>query len=275
MLRRRAGVLAAALVLLLVAGCGGDDDGGSKDAEAILREYALTSRDLVDGWPPPQAAPEIARLSIDAQRPRVDGVARLAERAQKLADDSKDEEAAAYAALATAMTGTHADLQRKLGVIGRDEYWALDFYCSGLDETLAAARQQAVAVDGVIAQLEVDAPPDVLSRDGGALATAARCRDAVNEAAGPLASPAGGFAEGLDERAEHVGRRTRSCRRRCRPSTPARPSSSRGATHCARSSPTTSSSSTPRAPSTPPPARARRSPPRRSGRRTGRRWTRR
>ena len=204
MLRRRAGLLAALVAVLLVAGCGGDDDGGTKDVEAILREYALTSRDLVDGWPPPQAAPEIARLSIDAQRPRVDSVARLAERARHLADDANGDQAAAYAALANAMTTTHADLERKLGVIGRDEYWALDFYCSGLDQTLVAAREQAAAVDGVIAQLELDAPPDLLSREGGALATAARCRDAVNEAAKPLASTAGGFTEGMDERAEHV-----------------------------------------------------------------------
>ena len=102
------------------------------------------------------------------------------------------------------MATTHADLERKVGVIGRDEYWALDFYCGGLDETLAAARQQATAVDGIIAVLEIDSPPDLLSRDGGALATAARCRDAVNEAATPLASTAGGFTEGMDERAEHV-----------------------------------------------------------------------
>ena len=204
MLRRRAGVLAAVLAVLLLTACGGGGDDGSEDAEAILREYALTARDLVNDWPPPQAAPEIARLSLDAQRPRVDSVNRLAERAQALADDAKGDRAAAYAALAKGITATHADLERKLGVIGRDEYWALDFYCGGLDETLAAARQQAAAVDGVIAVLEIDSPPDLLSRDGGALATAARCRDAVNEAATPLASTAGGFTEGMDERAEHV-----------------------------------------------------------------------
>jgi hypothetical protein len=204
MRRRRASALAAVVAVLLVAGCGGDGDGGSKDAEAILREYAQTARELVEGWPPPQAAPEIARLSLDAQQPRVDSVGRLADRAQSLADGAKGEQAAAYGALAAAMQTTHADLARKLAVIGRDEYWALDFYCSGLDQTLAAAKQQAAAVDAVIVQLGIDAPPDILSRDGGALATAARCRDAVNEAAKPLASPSGGFVAGMDERADHV-----------------------------------------------------------------------
>ena len=203
-MRRRAGALAAMVVALLVGACGAGDDDGSADAQAILREYALTARDLVEGWPPPQAAPEIARLSLDTQRPRVDGVARLAERAQALADDAEGDRASAYAALASAIGATHADLARKLEVIGRDEYWSLDFYCGGLDDTIAAARAQSTAIDGVIALLDVDAPPDLLSREGGLLATVARCRDAVNEASRPLASPAGGFTAGMEQRADHV-----------------------------------------------------------------------
>jgi hypothetical protein len=196
-------LLLAVLGLAIVAGCGGGDDAG-EEADAILRAYADHARTLSERWPGVGDGPTTAREAAAAQRPTIDDIGELAGRASDLAADADGDQAAALEHLAAGLAATRESLAARVELLGRDALWPLDFYCTDLRGVTAQVTDLGRAFDEVAAAFELDRVTNPLIRDGGTLTTIARCGDATSAAARPLAGPAGGLAEGSEERAERV-----------------------------------------------------------------------
>lgn len=202
-----------------LAACGGGDDDARSGAEpqssspaqgtasrdeviALFDAYVTESKALAPNWPKPGDDEAAKQAGVERQRPHVDRVGELA--AQAAALSGATQPGTPLEELAAAMQDVHAGLAARIAALSQPDAWQLDGFCHGVGTQLQSTVRLRAALGAVVDAYQIPVLDDAQQLDAAHLATLAVCREAINHASEPLATPAGGLAPGTEQQAEQV-----------------------------------------------------------------------